>query len=512
MDDRVEILVIGSGFGGAIAAKRLAEAGRDVLMLERGPWRNTVPMQSSGMDELAPLPQGRHAFTYGLRSVRSRFFKGEMLLNKRGFVEAYLGKGINVICSSNVGGGSHIYAAVLGRPFDPRYWDHWDPRISQEHMESYYDEILALLDARPVCPDDEVPNRIDGTNYNGELSNAGLRNAPVGILLPKYPGHASKVSAGYGLERWECDMRNNSFLGSPSGAKTTLDFSVIWPAMQDGLIVRDLCEVKSLRKLGAGGRGKLRYEIRYRNHRNGLDASVLAENVILAAGGVNTVRLLMKSRDVDRGLDGMPRLGYRFGTNGGFFGFWRENSERDLTQGTPLSEPFRVKNSRSKSAQMLRAGIQGLDDIPLPMFMKKWLRKNSFIVAIGGDEGNGLMVMRNGTFTIKYSKRDNDVYKEISEEIRNIEASTKTKVYATGAPVTVQPIGGACLGASNSEGVVDANGEIFDNPGIYVTDAAALPMPPGAPPSLSIAAWSAHVADRLLESLQRDALRPLRGV
>ncbi|MEX3937575.1 GMC oxidoreductase [Paraburkholderia phymatum] len=481
-------------------------------MLERGPWRDTVPMQSTDIVDLAPLPQGRHAFTYGLRSIRASPFKGEMVLKKRGFVEVYLGDGINVISSSNVGGGSHIYAAVLGRPFDPEYWDNRHPQISQENMESYYDEILVLLNARPIFPDDMVPNSIDQTNYNGELSNAGLRNAPIGILLPKKHGQATKVEAGYGVERWECDMRNNSFLGSPSGAKTTLDFSVIWPAMQHGLVVRDLCEVKSIHKLRREDERKMRYEVRYRNHRSGLDERIFAENVILAAGGVNTVRLLMKSRDVEHGLDGMPRLGYRFGTNGGFFGFWKENSEKDLTVGTPLCGPFRTKSSPSKSAQMLRASIQGMDDIPLPSFIKKWLRKNSFIVAIGGDEGNGSMMMRRGRFKIRYSKDDNGVYREIYDEIRAIEASTKTKVYATGAPVTVQPIGGACLGTSNLDGVVDANGEVFDNPGLYITDAAALPEPPGAPPSLSIAAWSAHVADKLLESLQSHASEPRRGI
>ncbi|MEM5312542.1 GMC oxidoreductase [Paraburkholderia sp. JHI869] len=500
MEDQVEILIIGSGFGGAVAAKRLAEAGRNVLMLERGPWRNTVPMQSTGIGDLAPLPQGRHAFTYGVRSIRSRFLKNEIVLNRKGFVEAYLGDGVNVICSSNVGGGSHIYAAVLGRPSDPNYWNGRHPDISQDQMGRYYDEMLTLLGARPISPDDMVPNSIDQTNYNGELSNAGLKNAPIGILFPREPGRAAKVTSENGVERWECDMKNNSFLGSPSGAKTTLDFSLIWPAMQHGLVVRDLCEVKSIRKLRRNEGSSMRYEVRYRNHRSGLEGRVLSEKVILAAGGVNTVRLLMESRDVDNGLDGMPRLGYRFGTNGGFFGFWKENSDRDLTVGTPLCGPFKIKHSPSKSAQMLRASIQGIDEIPIPRLLKKWLRKNSFIVAIGGDDGNGLMTMRYGRFNIRYNKNENSVYREISEEIKGIEALTKTRVYAPGAPVTVQPIGGACLGTSTFDGVVDANGEVFDNPGLYVADAAALPEPPGAPPSLSIAVWSAHVADRLLES------------
>jgi flavin-dependent dehydrogenase len=51
--DRV---VIGSGFGGAVAAARLAESGADVLLLERGPWRETLPVQSMNIRDMAELP------------------------------------------------------------------------------------------------------------------------------------------------------------------------------------------------------------------------------------------------------------------------------------------------------------------------------------------------------------------------------------------------------------------------------------------------------------------------
>lgn len=502
MSDHVEILVIGSGFGGSIAAQRLSEGGRDVLLLERGPWRSTVPTRSMGIENLRPLPQGSKVFTHGLRSAGSFRCRREFVFNKNGFAELYFGDGVNVICSSNVGGGSHIYAGVLGRPTDPNYWDDRHPDLSQKGMEKYYDEMLALFGARPISPDDAVPNTISQTNYDGALSNAGLKNPAVGLLLPETPGAPQKITYQNGVERWECDMRNNSFLGSPSGAKTTLDFSVIWPAMQRGLAVRASCEVKSIHKLRTQNEEGMRYEVRYRNHRLGRDEVVLAKHVILAAGCLNTLRLLLRSRDIEHGLDGMPRLGLRFGTNGGFFGFWKENSDRDLGVGMPLCGPFRSRGSTNKIVQILRAGIQGLESVPLPGPIKRWLQRNSCIVGFGGDADSGSIYLRLGKFTIKYNKDDNEVYREMDSEIRSIEAATHTKIYALKAPVTVQPIGGACLGSSNSDGVVDANGEVFDNPGLYVVDASALPQSPGAPPSLTIAAWSAHVADGLLDTLQ----------
>ena len=64
---------------------------------------------------------------------------------------------------------------------------------------------------------------------------------------------------------------------------------------------------------------------------------------------------------------------------------------------------------------------------------------------------------------------------------------------------TVHTCGGASLGSSIESGVVNAQGEVFDNPGLYVTDGAALPGAPGGPPSMPIAAWASHVAEGIIE-------------
>ncbi|NIE73637.1 GMC family oxidoreductase [Pantoea sp. Ap-967] len=504
MTDPVEVLVIGSGFGGAIAAKRLVDAGCNVVMLERGPWRDTVPNRSIGVVDPAPLPQGGKAFTHGLRSIRSHLSKRQVLLNRKGFVEAYHGDGINVVCSSNVGGGSHIYAGMLAKPASPTYWDGHHPSISQARMDDYYTQVIQLLGARAAAPSDQVPNRISLTDYEGQLSTEGLANPLLGFLLPDQPGVPAKVTDANGVDRWECDYKSNSVLGSFSGAKTTLDFAVIWPAMQKGLKVQDLCEATAIYKVGAADKGGARYEVQYLDHRSRTSHSLRAKHVILAAGCLNTVSLLFKGRDETKALTGMPRLGMNFGTNGGYFALWRENAAMDLSRGLPLSGPFRSKDSPSTSAQVLRAAIQGIDDMPLPQWLKRWLRKNTFIVALGKDHNNGSLRVKDGKLTVRYDKALSPVYQEIDYEVSTIERTTGTRIHAPRAPITVQPLGGACLGASVEDGVIGANGEIFDNPGLYVADAAALPTSPGRPPSLTIAAWATHVADHLVAAIQRD--------
>ena len=69
MAQQVEVIVIGSGFGGAICASRLAEAGVAVKLVERGPWRDTVPVRSMGIASRVPFPRGRMALMRLMRTL-----------------------------------------------------------------------------------------------------------------------------------------------------------------------------------------------------------------------------------------------------------------------------------------------------------------------------------------------------------------------------------------------------------------------------------------------------------
>ncbi|MBK7730197.1 MAG: GMC family oxidoreductase [Gammaproteobacteria bacterium] len=64
-----DIVVIGSGFGGSVTANRLALAGQRVLVLERGPWRDSLPVRSMGVERRSPFPYGVKALTHLLHSL-----------------------------------------------------------------------------------------------------------------------------------------------------------------------------------------------------------------------------------------------------------------------------------------------------------------------------------------------------------------------------------------------------------------------------------------------------------
>ncbi len=70
--------------------------------------------------------------------------------------------------------------------------------------------------------------------------------------------------------------------------------------------------------------------------------------------------------------------------------------------------------------------------------------------------------------------------------------------------MTVHPLGGACVGINKEQGVVDGHGEVFGHPNLYITDGSALPAATGTPPSMTIAAWSSHVSQAILQKLQES--------
>ncbi len=100
-----DVVVIGSGFGGSISANRLALVGLRVSVLERGPWRDLLPVRSMGIARRAPFPYGMKAVTHLLRTVH---FGGlGLTLKKSGLFEVFSYPGLRVLVVSAVGGGSH---------------------------------------------------------------------------------------------------------------------------------------------------------------------------------------------------------------------------------------------------------------------------------------------------------------------------------------------------------------------------------------------------------------------
>jgi len=144
-------------------------------------------------------------------------------------------------------------------------------------------------------------------------------------------------------------------------------------------------------------------------------------------------------------------------------------------------------------------GMPGIDTLPLPFFAKKKLGKTVPLIGMGADTGKASARFENGAVLVDYDPKQQPIFEEIRDVIRALGAQSALKTWAIKKPITIHAWGGACLGPSPDRGVVDHNGEVYGNPGLFVADAAALPAAAGTPPSLTIAAWAHHVADGLAQ-------------
>ncbi|HAC35585.1 MAG TPA: GMC family oxidoreductase [Gammaproteobacteria bacterium] len=504
-----DVIVIGSGFAGAITAEHLVRKGLNVTMLERGPWRDTVPVRSLGITDRAVLPRGRGMFTHTLRSVSSSLIPtGRLRWNIHGLIEVFHGRGLNTICSSSVGGGSHVYSAVLRKPADEAYWDGRAEGLDASQMERHYQRVIERLQLVEPNADMKIPHTAAERMGPDDPLQGPTKAIPtwLGFLFPKTMGEHQKVTTPEGAERWEMnyeDPHNHGFMGSPSGAKTTLDWLLIKPLIDQGMDLRDQTEVMSISQQPAGSPS--RYRVDVRDLRSGQEHALYSDHVVVGCGTMNSVRLLLKSRDQDKGLKGMPRLGFHVGGNGDYFAFWDYNDpDRDLSTGLPFHGGFELKTGDETPDDPMVLGGGGWPAVefwPLPRFIRERLKRTAFTASYGDEAQDGTVTWRGGKLRLNYNPDNSPIYGRIRRTWQKVSRLTGRKIYYLDKPFTIHALGGCCVGRDVSRGVVNGNGEVFDLPGLYVADGSVVPDALGGPPTLTIAAWADHVGEKLAEKL-----------
>jgi len=489
-----DVVVIGSGFGGSVAANRLALAGQRVLVLERGPWRDSVPVRAMGIQRRSPFPYGSKAITHFLHSLHLGRF--HLRLHKSAMYELFSFGGLRAMVANAVGGGSTAYGGLLEAPCNPDLWLGRHPEFDPASVERYYDKVITDMGGVRPAREHPLPQFV----WSHLPDTVGKRCHPVdpqphmGLLIPPTAAQAGQaVTFGpAAVTRQYCSFDGDSFLGSRGGAKASVDFVYLAPVLKRGVTVRDLCQVNSIQPSGASEG----YLVHCTNLTTKADAVVRAKRVVLAAGCLNTVRLLFASSRLPNGLKRMPSLGRNFGANGDSIGLWyRKSPPLPSFTSTPSQGAFTVAGHDAPCYGM--GGFAGFETLPIPSFIKRRLARTFFMYGIGVDSGSASVTYENRHLQVDYDQRREPIYDDIRQGFDVLATESGDKIWTLPTPLTVHPWGGACLGADAEHGVVDHHGEIYGNPGLFIADAAALPAAPGGPPAVTIAAWAHHVADAI---------------
>ena len=311
-----DAIIVGSGFGGSVMAYRLAEAGLQVCLLERG---RAYPPDS---------------FPHSPYKLRESFWnpKGGF----HGLYDFWSFHRIQALVASGLGGGSLIYANVLLRK-DERWfvkeaedgYENWP--VTRANLEPHYDRVEQMLRPQPY-PFDHAP-------YNATPKTQAFREAAQKIGMEPFfpnlavtfanegdapvPGEPIREAFAnlHGRTRQTCRLCGECDLGCNYGSKNTFDYTYLSEAKRRGAAVRTGCEVKSFQPLAGGG-----YSVRYLEHSTQADLeegselrTMTADKLVLTAGTLGSTYLLLKNRSAFPRLS--STLGTRFCGNGDYLSF-----------------------------------------------------------------------------------------------------------------------------------------------------------------------------------------------
>jgi cholesterol oxidase len=469
-----DAIVVGSGFGGSVSAARLAERGYRVLLLERGPWWGHAPAASERSARLYPRGLwGVRKLVRGLHLARGGRGRS-LVLSRDGLLELHLFDRLVALTASGVGGGSLIYADVLVEP-DPAFFKYFPAEISAEEMRPYYQRVRETLRPSPLP---ERPRR-----------TAVFERAVASAGLPP-PQHPDLAVAWPPADTTSGRLASSILFGCEHAGKQSLDKTYVPLALRHGTDVRALSEVVRLE------RTRLGYRVTWLDHVARRHCHAAAPVVVIAAGTLGTLRLLSFARE-QHSLALPSALGQRFSGGGDMMAFLdRFPGAGDSPYGPCVGAGIFVERNGEHRYLIGEMGASA-DALPLPAVLQRRLRDGAILSAMGRDASNGSLSFDGHELrTATGRSLDPELFADVQESLSSIATGYHARrmwLNPPGGPnsrwlMTVHPMGGAGIGNTVDDGVVDHTGEVFGNPGLYVADASVFPRAPGLPPAMTIAA------------------------
>ena len=530
MAEHFDVIVIGSGFGGAITAARLAQAGARVLILERG--RRWTPE------------------TYPRAPTDPWLYWHEHPDKHNGWLDLRLFPGMAVAQGAGVGGGSLCYSSVVMEADAERFAAGWPPQITHAALAPYYAKVREMLALAPI-PAGQRTKRFELLEQAAGRLGYGerLESVPLAISFdpdysydlpdPLNATHSRPFDNAQGMRQGTCVHLGNCDIGCDVRAKNTLDLNYIPAAEAHGADLRPLHLVRAITPVGSG------YEVAWdRIESAGLKpGKAQADKVVLAAGSLGSTEILLRARDehatlprisatlgtrwscnanfltpatyppevrVEQGIGPTISAGLNFmdGAIGGQRFYLEDDGFPNLLLNALSALHARIPGRTGRLAAGLHAHLRrGLDEKNPKRQVMIWLGE-------GLDAADGRLSLKRSLprFWQRELGLDWDVQR--SKPVIDAILATHRRLTEAGGGtlhvppywellqslVTVHPLGGCPMGRTAEEGVVDHRGAVFGYPNLYVADGAILPRPTGRNPSMTIGALAERVADLMTKS------------
>ncbi len=512
-----DYVIVGSGFGGSVAALRLAEKGYRVKVIEKGRWLGA-----------GDFPRTNWHLRRWLWAPR---------LGLRGLFKITLFRHVGVLSGVGVGGGSLVYANTLPTPkpafFTAASWAHladWEAELAP-----FYPLALRMLGAATnprLEPGDERLREMAaelGIEDRFEATRVAVYFGKPGTTAP------DPYFDGAGPDRTGCIFCGGCMLGCRYDAKNTLDKNYLHLAQQLGVQIQAESEVVDVAALGASD-GADGYRISWRHSLGWLRrprGAVTARGVIFAGGVMGTVPMLLKLRE-----NSLPRLSARIGfgvrTNSeALIGVTSLDPDNEFSRGVAIGSILHTDaHSHLEPVRYSRgAGFWRLFMSPLvsgpnvllrlarlfgAVLRHPWRHLRAFFIDDWSRRTQILLFMQTIDSTLRFvrgrfgmsSRSDRGspptafipeaqaLARRYAEKVDGVPTALLSETLL-GIPTTAHILGGAVMGKDAEEGVIDSENRVFGYRNMYICDGSTISANPGVNPSLTITALAERALSRI---------------
>lgn len=539
--ERYDVIVIGSGYGGGIAASRLARAGKSVCLLERG--REIQPGE---------YPNTMIAATEELQVHDPDGHIG----SRTGLFDLHVNAQQNVVVGCGLGGTSLINANVSLEPepgvFDDPRW----PQAVREHRDTLLAEGYArareMLKPNPYPASGPKLPKLDANRKSADFleEKAHFYTPPINVTFDKLPNNLNHV----GVEQLPCNQCGDCVSGCNNKAKNTTLMNYLPDAWNHGAEIFCQAEVRHLERDGDGWIVHFQYLDSGREKFSAPTLFVKANIVVVSAGTLGSTEILLRSRS--KGVPMSDQLGENMSGNGDILGFGHNceqtingigfgaHSAKEMepvgpcitsvidmrTEGDWRSrmviEEGSIPGALGRPMVPAMAGFAGMigeatDKGVSAELHYKAREAESFLrgpyygalhnmqtyLIMSHDDGKGRMLLDDkdqlridwpGVGEQENFKLGNERLHQSTKALGGVWVPNPiwTKLLKHSI-VSVHPLGGCVMGEDAAQGVVNHKGQVFSGshgnavyPGLYVTDGAVIPTSLAVNPLLTISAVS----------------------
>ena len=533
--DHYTVVVIGSGYGGSIAASRFARAGQKVCLLERG--REIQPGEYP-----RTLPEAAKEMQTDLPDKH--------LGSRTGLYDFRVNDDINVFQGCGLGGTSLVNANVALRAEKKIFEDQrWPKEVLQDYDSSLadgYKRAEEMLKPSPY-PDNYPPlPKLDAHKKSAAELSGNFYKPPITVAFKDGVNHV-------GVEQQACVNCGDCVSGCNYSSKNTLLMNYLPDARNFGAEIFTQISVRRLER--ANGKWLVHYQVLESGQEkfNAPTQFVSADIVVLSAGSLGSTEILLRSKAA--GLPLSDQIGHGFTGNGDVLAFGYNCDEEirgvghghmspqgrkpvgptitgiiDLREQPVVTDGMVIeegalpgpmaplfpkvlasaagafgKDTDSGLWDLIRERTREMDSLLRGSYKGAVHNTQTFLVMTHDDCCGRIQLKDDRARVVWPDVGEQPVFAKVNERLQRATKAlggtflpnpTWTPLFQHHL-VTVHPLGGCCMGADAQQGVVNHKGQVFSGvhghaayENLYVSDGSILSRSLGVNPFLTISAMA----------------------